>query len=39
MTTETQQLSSLLGRLEKLENENRRLKCAGLAVLLAGGSC
>jgi hypothetical protein len=36
MTTELQQLSTLMKRLERVENENRRLKHLGLAIVIAG---
>jgi hypothetical protein len=34
MTTQTADLALVVGRLEKVERENRRLKCAGIMVLL-----
>jgi hypothetical protein len=34
MTTHTPDIEAVLGRLEKLEKENRNLKAAGLTALL-----
>ena len=34
MTTHTAKLATLMGRVEKVERENRRLKCAAALVVL-----